>query len=141
MQPAKSRFREALYYFAAWLPIFLLYSAMIRKSGAPTNGLLALAILGYILPAALLGRFCWILSGKIGWLKMGWAQLVATELATAIAYCLIWHLVFFACLALLTGHSFFQSGSIGRWAGNWLSGACSTCCRPLSSTQSVSPGS
>ncbi len=103
VQPSSRRraVRAALIYVAAWLPLFMLHTVMLWRSIAP-DGLSALKYASaYFIPAMAAGGFIWQRAKKISWARLNTWSFIACEVGLALAFLLVWQILFYGFLVII----------------------------------------
>lgn len=104
MTPAPRRFRSALIYTGAWLPLFFIYAVMLRQNEIAPTAWLALGYSAhYIIPAILVGGVIWRLASQIAWRRLGWPAVIGWEGLIIVGFAVVWQALFLLVLGLSAG--------------------------------------
>ena len=99
----KTRAQMWVWYAAAWLPMAAFYSLIITSQRPMSAGESLMTVVGYVLPAALLGvGVCW-LTGIVAWPPKSRWRFFVTHAFLASAFAGLWLLAEVALIASSTG--------------------------------------
>ncbi len=117
MKAPLTRTQGTLLYVAGWLPLFVLYTVGMRQSSAPNYALAIFYTANYLVPGIVLGALVWRLAGRLPWQRWNAFQIVATEFGLVFSYVALWHVVFYAWIALTAGPK--QARDIAAQSFGW----------------------
>jgi signal transduction histidine kinase len=118
MKLAAKRGTPPLVYFAAWTPLILLYTGIMRQTAAPGWVSAALYAMVYLAPAIAFGAFWWFkLARVIRWSQLRWPAWLALESGFAVVFSGLWHGAFYLLL-WLTADAAVVRGIISQ-SGSW----------------------
>lgn len=103
MKSRLPRPRFALLYVSCWLPLVALYTVGLRQSAAPTYPLALFYAVNYLGPGLALGLLLWRYSRPLPWSDWRAPRVLATAFALAATHVVLWHAVFFAWIAAISG--------------------------------------
>lgn len=103
MRLASQRGTPPLVYLAAWTPLLLLFTAIMRQTAASAWTGAVLYAAAYLAPAIALGAVWWFkLARAIRWNRLGWPIWFGIEGGFAVVFSGLWHGVFYLLLRLTT---------------------------------------
>lgn len=118
MKRATTRGTPPLVYLAAWTPLIVLYTGIMRQTAASGWATAALYATVYLAPAIAFGAFWWFkLERVIRWNRLRWPAWLGLESGFAVVFSGLWHGTFYLLL-WLTADSGVVRGVISQ-SGSW----------------------